>query len=168
MTPLMELLYNRGRAEGKMAVIYALIAIFVLLLVDFRSIKYTLLAMMPLGFASLWLVGGYGFLRAPFTLMNVMAIPLILGIGIDDGVHLIHRYRRDSRLSMGEVLGYVGRAIFLTTATTMLAFGSLNFSHMQGNMRIGRILFFGVGLCFIMTVILLPALLRIFHRKEVS
>jgi hypothetical protein len=168
MTPLMELLYDRGRSEGKMAVIYALIAIFILLLVDFRSIKYTLLAMMPLGFAAIWLVGGYGLFGAPFTLMNVMAIPLILGIGIDDGVHVVHRYRRDSNLSMGEVLGYVGRAIFLTTATTMLAFGSFNFSHMQGNVRIGRILFFGVGLCFVMTVVLLPALLRIFQRKEVS
>jgi predicted RND superfamily exporter protein len=166
MTPLMEVLYRRGRQEGKMALTYAIIAIFCLLLLDFRSLKYTLLTMTPLAFAAVWLAGGYGLFGAPFTLMNVMALPLILGIGIDDGVPICHRFRREKGKGLGEVLSSVGRAVFLTTATTMLAFGSLAGSHMQGNVRMGLILFFGVGLCFVMSVTLLPALFGLIGGKR--
>jgi len=54
--------------------------------------------------------------------VNVMALPLIQRIGIDDGVHIIHRWRREGRGSVKTVFASTGKAILLTSLTTMLAF----------------------------------------------
>jgi predicted RND superfamily exporter protein len=163
--PFMKLMYTRGRQEGGKAMRYAIIAIIVLLLIDFRSIRFTALAMVPLFLALAWLTGAMGLLNVPLNLMNILALPLILGIGIDDGVHVCHRYRHDGHADIPRAIGSVGRAIFLTTATTMIAFGSLMFSRMRGNVAIGQVLFFGVGLCYIMTITVLPMLLKWFGKK---
>lgn len=168
MVPFMEVLYRRGSEEGRKAMLYALVAIVILLMIDFRSLRFTLLAVTPLLFAVAWLVGGMGIFGIPFTIMNVMGVPLILGIGIDDGVHLCHRFRHDRGMPLGAIVGGVGKAIFLTTATTMLAFGSLLFAHMRGNVSLGGALFAGVGLCFAMTVTLLPSLLKMLGGKAGS
>jgi predicted RND superfamily exporter protein len=164
--PFMKIMYLRGKQEGAKAMTYALIAILALLLLDFRSIRFALLAIVPLLLAVVWLTGGMGLFDAPFNLMNVLAVPLILGIGIDDGVHVCHRYRHEKGASIPSAIGSVGKAIFLTTATTMIAFGSLMFSRMQGNVAIGQVLFFGVGLCYVMTVTVLPVLLKWFGGKR--
>lgn len=166
MVPFMEVLYRRGKAEGRNAMLYALIAITILLLLDFRSLRFAVLAMVPLLVAVIWLAGGMGLLGIPFTIMNVMGIPLILGIGIDDGVHLCHRFRRERGATIPVVVGGVGKAVFLTSATTMLAFGSLLFARMRGNVSLGGALFAGVGLCFVMTVTVLPVLLRLAGGKK--
>jgi uncharacterized protein len=166
MAPLMYVLYDRGRSEGRRAVLYALIAVFVLLLIDFRSLKFTIFAMLPLFFAALFLVGGYGLTGAPFNLMNIMAVPLILGIGIDDGVHLCHRFRHDPTKPLRLQIGSAGRAVFLTSATTMIAFGSLCFATMQGNVHLGQALFFGVGLCFVMTITIFPMVISFFNHPD--
>ena len=144
---------------------YAVIAILVLLLLDFRSIRFTVLAMVPLALALIWLTAGMALLDVPLNLMSILALPLILGIGIDDGVHVCHRYRCQRDADIPAAIGSVGKAIFLTTATTMIAFGSLMFSRMRGNVSIGQVLFFGVGLCYLMTISLLPVLLKWFGGK---
>lgn len=166
MAPLMYVLYDRGKSEGRRAVLYALIAVFILLLIDFRSLKFTIFAMLPLFFAALFLLGGYGLTGAPFNLMNIMAVPLILGIGIDDGVHLCHRFRHDPTKPLRLQIGSAGRAVFLTSATTMIAFGSLCFATMQGNVHLGQALFFGVGLCFLMTITIFPIVISLFVHPD--
>jgi predicted RND superfamily exporter protein len=168
MTSFMEVMYRRGKEEGIKAIIYAFIAILILLSLDFRSIKYVILAVVPLLAAVVFLVGGYGLTGAPFGMMNIMAIPLILGIGIDDGVHVCHRYRKEGEKDIPDVFGRVGRAVLLTSLTTMLAFGSLCFGKMQGNVHLGAALFFGVGLCFLTTVTVLPAILAIILKNPKS
>jgi hypothetical protein len=161
----MEVLYRRGMEEGRKAVALSFIAILVLLLIDFRSVTFMVFAIVPLIFSVAFLLGIYGATTLQFNLMNFMAIPLILGIGIDDGVHVCHRYRRRGGTPIPESVGGIGRAIFLTTATTMLAFGSMMFGKFRGNVAIGIVLFLGVGLCFVMTVTLLPAVLSLREKR---
>jgi len=135
-------------------------------MLDFRSVKYALFAMLPLMVALVWMVGFMGFTGIQFTLLNIMAIPLILGIGIDDGVHILHRYKIEGPGSMNVVFRSTGKAIIITSLTTMLAFGSLVFATYRGFGSLGLALFIGVGMCLLATVTLLPAILAISEKKK--
>jgi len=93
------------------------------------------------------------------TLLNIMAIPMIIGIGIDYGVHIVHRYQIEGNSSHKKVFASTGRAVFLTSITTMVGFGSLWFATYRGLGSMGIALFIGVGTCFLATVFVIPALL---------
>ena len=100
------------------------------------------------------------------TMVNIMGLPLILGIGIDDGVHIIHRYRIEGPGKIRTVFTSTGRAVFLTSLTTMLAFGSLKFATYRGLGSLGMALFIGVGTCFLTSVIVLPAIMGLIERRK--
>ena len=96
--------------------------------------------------------------------MNFMALPLILGIGIDDGVHILHRYHLEGKGSVPLILKYTGRAILLTSLTTMIGFGSMAFATMRGTASMGLVLVLGVGSCFLSSAFVLPALIAIYEK----
>ncbi len=150
--------------RGKLAIIYGAIAIIIFLLLDFRSLKYTLLAVIPLIVGTCWMLGGMALLGMKLNYMNFMALPLILGIGIDYGVHILHRYHLEGRGSVPVILKYTGRAILLTSLTTMIGFGSMAFATMRGTASMGLVLVLGVGACFLSSAIVLPALIAIYEK----
>jgi hopanoid biosynthesis associated RND transporter like protein HpnN len=136
---------------------YALLAVFLLLLLDFRNLRHTLLAMTPLGLGCVQMCGLLGWLDIPFNPANMIGLPLILGIGVDEGAHLVHEMRRQrGRFKLGDSTTI---AIILTSVTTMAGFGTLILSRHQGLRSMGQLLTLGVGLCLACTVVFLPALL---------
>ena len=145
-------------ADGKLAVQLALVVIILILLIDFRSIRKAALAVVPLVFGTVFMVGGMELLGFQLTMSSIMAIPLIIGIGIDDGVHIIHRYGVEGNGTHRTVFSSTGRAIFLTSVTTMMGFGSLYFATFRSLSYLGSALFIGVGTCFIATVLVIPVL----------
>ena len=147
--------------QGTFAFILAFVVIMLLLLIDFRSIKTALVAMIPLLCSIVWLLGIMGLFDIKLTVVNVIGLPLILGIGIDDGVHIIHRYRIEGKGHLPYSLSSVGKAIMLTSLTTMFGFGSFIPSIYRGYASLGILVTLGIGLCFLMSVGLLPAILRI-------
>ena len=142
----MKAMIEIAKEEGRFAFILAFFAFLIILLIDFRSIKITLLALFPLCIALLWMVGIMGLTGFPFSIVNVMGLPLILGIGIDDGVHIIHRYLVEGRDKLRYSISSIGKAITLTTITTMLAFGSLIPSIYRGYASLGILVTLGIGL----------------------
>jgi len=150
---------------GKQATILAFIAVFLLLLMDFKNLKFTFISLIPLVLGSIWILGFLVLSGIYFTWMTVMIVPLIIGIGIDDGVHIIHRYRIEGRNSIPLVLRTTGKAVLLTSLTTMIGFGSLVFSKMVGYQHFGLSLFIGIGLLFIFSTVLLPVVLSLFEKK---
>ena len=153
-------------ADGRLAATLTLIVVFVLLLLDFRSLRLALMAMVPLVFGGLWMVGVMWLSGLQLTLLNVIVVPLILGIGVDDGVHLLHRYRIEGRGSTATVFRSTGKAVLLTSLTTMLAFGSLVFATYRGLGSMGIALFIGVGTCFLTAVLIIPCLIGWLEGKE--
>jgi predicted RND superfamily exporter protein len=124
------------------------------------------MAMIPLIAGGIWMVGLLKTFGSMFTYINVMGIPMIVGIGIDDGVHLLHRYRLEGLAKTSEVLKSTGKAILLTSLTTMVGFGSLLPAKYRGFTSIGTLLVLGVAACFLTTVIILPSIIALLDRKN--
>ena len=146
------------KKDGRLAIQLAILVIFVLLLIDFRSVKRALLAVVPLVIGVLLMVGTMELAGLMPTFMNMMAIPLIIGIGVDDGVHIVHRYKVEGNGAHHTVFASTGRAVLLTSLTTMLGFGSLYFATMRSLGSLGSALFIGVGACFVASVLVIPPL----------
>jgi len=152
--------------DGTTAAILTLILIFVLLFVDFRSLKFTLLTMIPLVIGAVWMVGAMHLLGMKLNIMNVMAVPLILGIGIDDGVHIIHRYRIEGKHKLHTIFSSTGKAVLITSVSTFLAFGSMGFAASKGIASLGITLSIGIITCYLTTVIILPAIIALLDKHK--
>ena len=152
--------YEASRAMKRsyeQAAWYALAAVLLVLYIDFRNLRHTFLAMVPLGLGMLQLFGALGLLGIPLNPANMIVLPLILGIGIDDGVHVVHDFRRQKgryRLSAS-----TASAVLITSLTTMVGFGSLMIASHRGLQSLGRVLTIGVSCCLFTSLVMLPALL---------
>jgi len=170
---LMIVMMDSTLADGRSAALLALGVIALLLVIHFRGPK-GLLALIPLAVGTVLMLGFMYLFRMKYNYMNLIATPIILGIGIDDGVHALHRYCEQAGNGGKRVYDsfrFVGKAILLTSITTMIGFGSVGFYAMRGMASFGQVLFIGVGTCFLATVCVLPATLRLVGgkaRKEVS
>lgn len=165
LPPIFNTLMDEIGEDGSRATKFAIFVIFIVLLADFRNIKKVALAMIPLVVGVLWMVGVMELSGLQITLLNIMAIPMIIGIGIDDGVHIVHRYQIEGLNSHKKVFASTGRAVFLTSVTTMVGFGSLWFATYRGLGSMGIALFIGVGTCFLATVFVIPTLLGRLKRS---
>ncbi|MBN2790544.1 MAG: MMPL family transporter [Candidatus Delongbacteria bacterium] len=149
------------KEKGTLSVILGSIVIIVLLLLDFRSVRYTIMALIPLLVGAVWMMGLMYLFKMKLNLNNFMALPIIIGIGIDDGVHILHRYMIEGRNSMDKVTKHTGKAILLTSLTTMIGFGSIGMATHRGLASMGIVLVLGVGSCFISSAFLLTAMISL-------
>jgi len=163
--PLMLRLIKLIGQDGRIASLLALLAVFILLWIDFGRIKLAFVAMTPLVVGAIWMVGLLTMMGLPFTIVNVMAIPMIIGIGIDDGVHLIHRYRIEGWSNSRTVLSSTGKAILLTSLTTIAGFGSLLLAEYRGFASLGSLLVLGVVACFLTSILFLSSIVSLFKEK---
>lgn len=149
------------------ATLLATLAILILLFIDFRNVRSTLLALIPLAVGITWAWGGMGLLNMHYNPANIIAFPLVLGIGVDTGVHILHRWHQEHDGDIAAVVRTTGRAIFLSTATTMVGFGSLVLARHRGMSSLGTVLLLGVGACLVTSIFVLPAVLSLIkHRRH--
>jgi predicted RND superfamily exporter protein len=152
------------RKSYQEAAIYSLLVILAVLVLDFKSLRQALLAALPLGVGLLQMFGLLGLLEIPLNPANLIALPLILGIGVDYGVHIMHEYREQQgpyRISPGTAV-----AVLVDALTTMVGFGSLMVASHQGLQSLGRVLTLGVTCCLGTSLIMLPALLTWMTRHR--
>jgi len=166
--PLFKALLNIFGQDGRNAVILTIFVVFLLLWIDFQNPKHALMAIIPLALGVFWMVGMMHLGGMKLSMMSVMGLPLIIGIGIDDGVHIMHRWKHEGHGKIRVVFSSTGKAIFLTSLTTMFAFGSLMFSAFPAFGQFGGALFLGVAACFLTTAIILPGILGLIERKTNS
>ncbi len=166
LPPVFRRLMNYIAEDGRKSSLLAVAIIFIMLMVDFKSWKRSLVAIVPLMIGMIWMVGTMELAGYQLTMLNVMALPLIIGIGIDDGVHIIHRYNVEGDAQHHTVFSSTGRAIFLTSLTTMIGFGSLTFATYRGLGSMGMALFIGVGTCFLATVLIIPLVMAWWARTN--
>lgn len=148
------------------ASLYAVLALCFLLLVDFRSLRYTVFALLPLGIGMAWMWGSMSLLGIRYNFANIIAFPLIIGIGVASSVHVLHRYKQEGERDIVPVIEHTGLAILLSAATTMVGFGSLSLASHRGAASLGQVLLIGVGACLATSTLLLPALLHVLGGKK--
>lgn len=143
------------------AFLLALIGVVVILLILLRSIKYALLVLLPLLLSSLFTAALTVLLDVPFNFANIIALPLLLGLGIDSSLHMVYRSLNNELVSEILIHTSTARAIFFSALTALVDFASLMFSSHQGTAGMGIMLTVGLTFTLICTLVILPALLRV-------
>jgi len=157
------LIYEGGKVVSgafKQAFAMSLTAIVLLLLFLMPHKKDTLLVMIPLILAGMLTGAIMELAGISLNFANIIALPLILGIGVDNGIHIVHRFRYMNAHPSEIFATSTSRGILFSTLTTICSFGNLAVSPHQGMASMGKLLAIGVGLTLVCTMVLLPALLE--------
>lgn len=146
------------KKDATIATTAGTILVFFILLFSFKSLKKTIYTLIPLIFGIFLMLGIMGLIKIPFNSMNIFVMLMVVGIGTDYGIHIIHRYH----LSKGdrEKIANTGGAVLFSALTTIAGFGSLILSHFLGLKSMGFIAIMGTFLVLVFTLTLLPAILR--------
>jgi predicted RND superfamily exporter protein len=134
-----------------------LAAIVIFLLLAFRSVKCALICTIPLLFTLYLTLGLLPVIGTEINIFSVASFPLIIGIGIDSSIHLLHRLRGENSKSIRDVVTHTGKAILLTTLTTLMGFGSLAFINHPGMANLGVTVALGMTISLITTLVFIPA-----------
>jgi len=146
------------KKDATFATTIGFILVFLMLLLSFKSLKKTIFTLIPLIFGIILMLGFMGFFKIPFNSMNIFVILMVVGIGSDYGIHILHRYH----LTNGDIekISHTGSAVLFSALTTIAGFGSLILSHFLGLKSMGYVAILGTFFVLLFTLTLLPAILR--------
>lgn len=131
--------------------------VLLVLCVDFRRPASVLLAVLPVLAAVPFTLGVLCWVGIPFNVMTWLVLPLIFGLGIDDGIHVVHRILDDPAQPIRGAALSVGRAIAMTTLTTTASFSILLFTDHPGLETMAAVMLIGLPACLLASVTVLPA-----------
>ncbi|MFT7617091.1 MAG: hopanoid biosynthesis associated RND transporter like protein HpnN [Planctomycetota bacterium] len=161
--PMTHLMSIRDMKTGfSKAALYALIAVLVLVLLDFQNLRSALLAIAPLLVGALWLGIAMTLFDLEFNLANFFAVPILIGLGVDNGIHLVHRWREKEN-DVGR-FGATQKGVLLTSLTSMVGFGCLAFATHRGLMSLGLVMALGCATSLVASLVVLPAILTFVRR----
>jgi hypothetical protein len=116
----------------------------------------------PLALGSILTCASMALLDMSFNFANVLVLPLLFGIGVDSGIHLVHRARHDAANAGGSLVeSATAGAVFYSAMTTTLSFGTLALSGHEGMHTLGVMLTIGMFWTVVANLVFLPALLVI-------
>jgi hypothetical protein len=152
--------------DSRRALLWTAAAIVLIVYLTFRKWRITLLVLMPIVFA---IVVTFGLLRLmghSFSFMSVTAIPLIIGIGIDNGIHLVRRYLETVPNSILDVAKASGAALIQSNLTTIIGFGALLAATFPPLAEMGLVTSLGVALTLAGGLWIIPAVILIGGEGE--
>jgi predicted RND superfamily exporter protein len=139
----------------------ALVLIALLLWLLWRNASDVMLALAPLLLAATLTVATVAAFDIRFNFANVIVLPLLLGIGVDSGIHLVHRARSAPPGDWNLLGDTTARAVFYSAITTITSFGSLALSSHRGVASLGIVLTIAIGYTLLCNLVALPALLAV-------
>ena len=151
----------------KKAITIALITIALLLYGIRRNFTDTLLVMTPLILAGLFTMASTVLTNTPINYANIIALPLLLGLGVDNGIHMVEKLHHSLSEKQNIYQSSTARAMFYGALTTASSFGGLAFSSHEGIASMGLIITMGIFWIMVCTFIVLPALSKIVLREKI-
>jgi len=139
----------------------AAIAIFLVLVIGTRSLLVPCIVLAPLILALVWLAGLMSFFGIAVSAVTIAIAPLVLGIGVDGGVHFVASWRRHEG-QLEEVFAETGLAIVVTVTTSVAAFGTFVISDSPSLIRFGSQASLALIGCLVVTLTVLPTIVRRF------
>lgn len=141
--------------------IYAMTAIVLYVFIVFRNPRTVLFILLPVAVGSIWTLGVMDLFDLKLNMANLVILPLILGIGVVNGIHITHRYREEKDKNAVVLGKSTGLAVILSSLTTMIGFGSMMVANHYGVFSLGLVLTLGVFCCLVASITFLPALLKL-------
>ena len=156
------------RSSFEEALVYAIVLITVFLVLLWRRVAPVVLVLAPLLLSNVLTIGLMSFVGISFNFANVVVVPLLLGIGVDSGIHLVHRAEALAREGRhdGLLSSTTARAVFYSALTTTVSFGTLALSSHRGVASLGIVLSLGMVLTVISNLVVLPALIELNSRRS--
>ncbi|MEM9621750.1 MAG: MMPL family transporter [Pseudomonadota bacterium] len=140
------------------ALLFAVVGISLVLWLSLRRLRSVGMILLPLALTAVCAFAVSVLISMPLNMANILVLPLIFGLGVDNGIHVVDRY-----LGEGDVDHLIHsstpRAVLLSTMTTIGAFAALSFSPHAGTASIGLLLTVSVAFLLVFTIFLLPVLL---------
>ncbi|UCD13468.1 MAG: MMPL family transporter, partial [Thermoplasmatales archaeon] len=146
-------------------IIFPIAILFISIVIFFfnRTIKGIIIILLPLAYALILTFGVFGLIMPELTLLSIAIVALLVGLGVDYSIHLLNRLSEEKALdykieAVEKTLKFTGKAVFLSTITTIIGFGSLTVSSMPPVVTFGLGCVIGIIFCFISASILVPCL----------
>jgi len=117
---------------------------------------------LPVTLGACWTGGVMGWLGIPFNPANIMTLPLVIGIGVTSGIHILNRFAEDANPNI--LAKSTGKAVLVSALTTMAGFGSLMLAKHQGIESLGYVMSIGVAACMLAALTFLTALLSLLTK----
>jgi uncharacterized protein len=150
--------------------------ILLILVLDLRSLKDALLALFPTAIGWTWMLGLMAVFDLEFNNANIVSLPLVIGVGIAYGVHLMHRIRESEpkpgqsapvqRARIDDAIRGTGGAIMIAALTTIVGFVSLTITDYGAMKSFGWVMVIGITTSLVATILVLPALLLLIRRAQ--
>ncbi len=153
-------------AAFQQAIVIALVTIALLLFVIRRNIFDTVLVMTPLILAGLFTMASAVITDTPINFANIIALPLLLGLGVDNGIHMVEKLHHTLSEKQNIYRSSTARAMFYGALTTASSFAGLAFSPHQGIASMGLIITMGIFWIMVCTFIILPALSKLMLKVQ--
>ncbi len=150
--------------DSRRALVWTAAAIVLIVYLCFRNLRVSLVVLMPIVFAIVVTFGLLLLMRHRFSFMSITAIPLIIGIGIDNGIHLVRRYLENESCGILAIAKASGAALIQSNLTTIVGFGALMASSFAPLAEMGLVTSLGVALALAGGLWLVPAVILL--REE--
>jgi hopanoid biosynthesis associated RND transporter like protein HpnN len=151
------------KTSYQQAALWALLAIAILVWLHFRSFACVFLSLLPVSIGTLWMIGFMGIFEVPFNPANIMTLPLIIGIGVTNGIHILNRFSEEAKPSL--LARSTGKAVLVSGLTTIAGFGSLMIAQHRGISSLGFVMAIGTATCMLAGVTVLPAILNLLSER---
>ncbi len=152
---------------------FVFISIFLMLSVLFKNMKFALIAILPNIFTALLILGMMGILNIPLNIMTITIAAITIGIGVDDAIHYIHRYKKEF-LTRNDVYESiltsqitVGKALWFTSITIASGFVLLVFSNFTPSIYFGLFTCLAMLISILATFSIIPLLLSLMHAQKI-
>jgi predicted RND superfamily exporter protein len=147
------------------AVVVSAFAILFLVIANYRNARAVLVCMVPLTFAIVCIIGTMRLMGIKINFVNMITVPLLIGTGVDYGIYVISRYLEDQRHDVFAAIHETGQSLFLSALTTVIGFASIIPTDNRGLSSLGYMCMFGIIICSLTSVIVLPAMLRLWGKQ---
>ena len=144
----------------------AFVLVLLVLGVITRSVAGTMICSTALIISFLASLALIGLLRLKLNCINIIAFPVILGLGIDYIVHIYYRLVHEEHLDVVSTVASTGKAVLLTTLTTLVAFGAISFSAHKGLSGMGVFAIIGLWVAFMSSLFLVPVMVKLVFHKQ--
>lgn len=141
------------------AIVFAFLAVLIVLLFLYRSFSEAVTVFIPLSAGILWMILVAVVSGIKFNIFNMVVIPTVIGTGIDSAIHIFHRYKNGKSEKMIENLKNTGGAVFFSSLTTLVGFGSVAFARHKGLQSIGIMASIGIIMVTLVNLVFFPALI---------